>query len=114
MMIIAKNGKFLLGVPKSCSLQLYFMESIHELKTPFRDWTSDLLLASIVTLIGHEGPVVDLEFLDDACPIYGQIVSSDLSKVLGEEFPARRCLIPQPPIENTRGNFRAAVHDKGH
>ena len=113
-MIIAKNGKLLLGVPKGCSVQLYFMEFINELKTPFRERTSDLLLASIVTLIGHEGPVVDLEFLDDACPIYGQIVSSDLSKVLGEEFPARRCLIPQPPIENTRGNFRAAVHDKGH
>ena len=113
-MIIAKNGKFLLGVPKSCSVQLYFMEFINELKTPFRDRTYDLLLASIVTLIGHEGPVVDLEFLDDARPIYGQIVSSDLSKVLGEEFPARGCLIPQPPIENTRGNFRAAVHDKGH
>ena len=91
------------------------MESIHEFKSPFRDWTSDLLLASIVTLIGHEGPVVDLEFLHDACAgIYGQIVSSDLSKVLGEEFPARGCLIPQPPIENTRGDFRAAVHDKGH
>ena len=90
------------------------MESIHEFKSPFRDGTSDLLLASIVTLIGHEGPVVDLEFLDDAGAIYCQIVSSDLSKVLGEEFPARGCLIPQPPIENTRGNFRAAVHDKGH